>query len=336
MVQMAQPSQPEIAPDLGEIRSSAESSPSSQTPRDGTPVGTAVSARRISGRAGWWKPPCPDLERAPVANIGPGLLDSRQAPSPGGPRSAPPAIISGVSPSGDNWPGKAGEGSVVGGDEDWEGAERGHRGGEAAAIELVHSLLSRTPVIRPRDVQAGMGSRWWLGHLVNLGELVKVGAGLFSLPGRRPCPSELALAPRAILGLTSALWAHRLLADEPVPVHLVLQRGSRVPRQRDVPLCISWARDVGEAWLVHRGPGTLAVHRIERALVDCLRYRCGLEAGRVEALTHRALTTGTVSPGQLHDAAAAVALGGDRLRFLESMLARWRRSAARGRPRRRP
>jgi len=220
---------------------------------------------------------------------------------------------------------------VVGWDEDRISGDRRIRGGEVAAIQLVRSLLAQRPVIRPRDVQAAMGSRWWLAHLVRLGELVEVGDGLFSLPGRVPCPSELALAaaPRALLGLTSALWAHRLLADEPVPVHLVLPRGTRVPRQRGTRFCVSWARDVGEAWMACRTYGSLAAHRPERALVDCLRYRCGPPDDRVEVLTHRALTAEATSPGQLLDAAAAVALSGDRLRFVESIIARWRGTTTR-------
>jgi hypothetical protein len=217
-------------------------------------------------------------------------------------------------------------------DEDWNSGGRRHRGGEVAAIKLVRSLLSHRPVIRPRDVQGEMGSRWWMAHLVKIGELVKVGDGLYSLPGRLPCPSELALAiaPQALLGLTSALWANQLLVDEPVPVHLVLPRGVQAPRSRGVPLCISWARDAGNGWNAPGGPRPLLAHLPCRALIDCLRYPCGLPADRVEQLAHRALTFEVTTPGQLLDAAATVGLGGEKLRFVEAVIARWRRRSPKG------
>jgi hypothetical protein len=215
-------------------------------------------------------------------------------------------------------------------EEDWQSGDRRPRGGEAAAIELARSLLSRRPVIRPRDFQAEMGSRWWLGHLVKLGELVEVGDGLFSLPGRCLCPSVLALAaaPQGLLGLSSALWANRLLEDEPVPVHVVLPHGVRAPRSRGVPLCISWSRETGEALSARRSFGELLTHRADRALVDCLRYPCGPPRDRVEELAHEALTSRKTTPGQLLDAADTVGLGGDRLRFLEALIARWRHRLA--------
>jgi hypothetical protein len=211
--------------------------------------------------------------------------------------------------------------------DDWNYEQRKHRGGEVAAIKLVRSLLSRQLVIRPRDVQGVMGSRWWLPHLVEIGELVKVGDALYSLPGRLPCPSELALAtaPRALLGLTSALWANRLLADEPLPVHLVLPRGVQAPRHRGVALCISWARDAGHGHLVRRGTGYLMAHPPCRALIDCLRYPCGLPEDRVEELAIGAIDTGATTPWHLQNAAAAVGLAGSRLRFVEELIARGRR-----------
>ncbi|MHB8879765.1 MAG: hypothetical protein ACYC8T_39255, partial [Myxococcaceae bacterium] len=157
-----------------------------------------------------------------------------------------------------------------------------------------------------------------------LGELDEMAEGLFSLPGEHLCASQLALAisRSGRLGLGSALWAEGLLAEEPIPVHLVVPHGTRAPRSRGLPLCVSWARELGEGCCSMGRPRGLVAHHPARALVDCLRYPCGLPRAQVEAIARQAISSSKTSPGKLLDAALEVKLGGEPLRFLESVIAR--------------
>ena len=63
LVQVALPSEPAQASHLGAIRGFASRLPAPPTSDHGSDLGS-VATSRISGRAGWWKSPCPDLERA--------------------------------------------------------------------------------------------------------------------------------------------------------------------------------------------------------------------------------------------------------------------------------
>src|SRR5262249_8575493 len=62
LVQMAVPSQPAQASQLGKVYGSppTEASP---PPTDHDPDLGCVTTSHINGRAGWWKSPCPDLVR---------------------------------------------------------------------------------------------------------------------------------------------------------------------------------------------------------------------------------------------------------------------------------
>jgi hypothetical protein len=72
LVQVALPPEPTQASHLGAVRGSASRLPAPSTPAHRSDLGR-VATSRISGGAGWWKSPCPDLERARDC---PGLLDS--------------------------------------------------------------------------------------------------------------------------------------------------------------------------------------------------------------------------------------------------------------------
>lgn len=175
-----------------------------------------------------------------------------------------------------------------------------------------------------------MNSRWWLQHLVKLGELEEAVPGVFTLPGRRAGPSQIALAlvSHSILGLASALWAHGLLADEPVPVHLVIPHGGHASRQRKVPVRLWRSREFCEGKICGGYRQDLVALPIERTLVDCLRYRCGIPLERIEAVTLETLATQRTTVGGLIDAADSVALRGQRRQFIEAVIERWRRAAA--------
>src|SRR4029450_12319692 len=70
--QMAVPSQPAHALDVGEVWRRAPAVPSPPPTDDGPHLGR-LATRHINGRAGWWKSPCPDLARGRGGKP-PGLL----------------------------------------------------------------------------------------------------------------------------------------------------------------------------------------------------------------------------------------------------------------------
>src|SRR5262249_37635881 len=65
LVQVASPSEPACATDLGAVRGPAARVPSPPASAVRAHLGSA-DVSRIAGRAGWWKSPCPDLVRAPA------------------------------------------------------------------------------------------------------------------------------------------------------------------------------------------------------------------------------------------------------------------------------
>ena len=72
VVQMAVPSQPAHALDVGEVWRRAPAVPSPPPTDDGPHLGRLATSH-INGRAGWWKSPCPDLARGRGGKP-PGLL----------------------------------------------------------------------------------------------------------------------------------------------------------------------------------------------------------------------------------------------------------------------
>lgn len=74
LVQVVVSSQPAPACHLGTVRGSSRSTSTPASPDHGPNLGPVTTSRLHRG-AGWWKSPCPDLERARVGNC-PGLLDS--------------------------------------------------------------------------------------------------------------------------------------------------------------------------------------------------------------------------------------------------------------------
>src|SRR2546422_244656 len=94
LVQMAVPSQPAHALDVGEVWRLAPAVPSPPPTDYGPHLGRGATSH-INGRAGWWKSPCPDLARGRGGKP-PGLLYNGRIGNSNGllappPRPHPPA-----------------------------------------------------------------------------------------------------------------------------------------------------------------------------------------------------------------------------------------------------
>ena len=84
LARVASPSKQPIASHVGEIRGAPGALPSAHTSDSRADLGS-VATSRISGGAGWWKSPSPDLERA-LGERSPGA--TRQLTHPQGVRTA--------------------------------------------------------------------------------------------------------------------------------------------------------------------------------------------------------------------------------------------------------
>ncbi len=83
LVQVASPSEPATAPHLGDVRQAVAALSSPTSPYHDPNLGD-VATSQLSGRAGWWKSPCPDLARAPGAEAS-GATRQRRASARGWP-----------------------------------------------------------------------------------------------------------------------------------------------------------------------------------------------------------------------------------------------------------
>lgn len=212
-------------------------------------------------------------------------------------------------------------------------AERGLRGGHPEAVRLSKELSESQVIIRPRDFQKRMGSHWWIGMLVRWKELIEAAPGLYVRPERPALASWLALARirNSALGLTSALWARGLIETEPSPVHLLVPRGTRPPREKRPALCLSYTPDCGQVSGTYidafmNFPLAQACS-VARALVDCLRYRCGPGEDRVLELVRLALSTERVRPSELHAALEETRATRRQRQLIFDAISSWRRES---------
>lgn len=160
-----------------------------------------------------------------------------------------------------------------------------NRGGFHAAFTCVEEALRKSGVVRPRDFQAQMNSHSWpKDDRLNLTE---VAPGVWIPHGRTICATALAqtLVPLAVLGLESALWAHRLLRSEPSPVQLILPRGARASLKPAPPMEFHWSATPPDQLRSLRLDGVpTRAHTVERALVDIVRLHLPERWPRLEDL----------------------------------------------------
>lgn len=160
-----------------------------------------------------------------------------------------------------------------------------NRGGIHAALRCTEEALRRRGVVRPRDFQAEMNSHSWPEDTRLF--LKEVSPGLWAPSGRAICATALAQArvPLAVLGLESALWAHRLLRAEPSPVQLVLPRGARASRKLRPPMEFHWGTTPPDQLRALRLDGVpVRAHTVARALVDLVRLQLPERWPRLEDL----------------------------------------------------
>lgn len=111
--------------------------------------------------------------------------------------------------------------------------------------------------------------------------IVQVARGIYALsrlkPDTRPELIEVAIRePRAVVGLLSALEMHAILSNETHRLQLVIPRGKRPPKLTSAPCqCFVVDAQASKKGTERRRVGAVhvSIQTVEKALVDCFRFR---------------------------------------------------------------
>ena len=136
-------------------------------------------------------------------------------------------------------------------------------------------------VLRGRELARQGISRQRVQRLMERGELVRIGRGLYSLPDA-PMTENHTLAqvcarvPQGVICLVSALQFHQLTTQNPWQVWLLIERQARAPHLDYPPLRV--LRAGGEAFTAgieaHVIEGVpVRVTCVAKTVVDCFKYR---------------------------------------------------------------
>jgi predicted transcriptional regulator of viral defense system len=164
-----------------------------------------------------------------------------------------------------------------------------------------------TQPMRLRDLEAQGMSRMKVRRMLQRGDLVALGRGLYAAEGFNPSPHHgfavvAARVPHAVICLTSALAFHGLTTAQPADVWIAVQPGSwrpklDWPRLRVVQFGGSRFHDGIELHVVEGI--NVKVYGVAKTVVDCFRFRSkiGLDVA-LEAM-REALRSRRVSPSEL-------------------------------------
>ncbi len=172
--------------------------------------------------------------------------------------------------------------------------------------ERALDLTRARGIARARDFEAAGIPQVYLTRLVDSGELVRLGRGLYQTPDRvgEDAEHDLAeaarLVPRGVVSLISALRHHGLTSQLPHAVWMTIPHGNRTPGAASVKLEV--VRAAGEALTagVERVPiegVPVPIYGVAKTVADCFKHRrhvgedVAIEALR-DALRQRKATAG--------------------------------------------
>lgn len=150
-----------------------------------------------------------------------------------------------------------------------------------SVLEKVRQVLVEKPIARSREIEAAGVTRSQISRLVTRGELVRVGRGLYTLPGFSP-GENVALAevakrvPQAVFCLLTALRFHELTTQSPFQVWIAIGNKDRPPRLRYPPLRVvrfsPQSLEVGIE--VHHAESVrVRVTSPAKTVADCFKFR---------------------------------------------------------------
>ena len=160
-------------------------------------------------------------------------------------------------------------------------------------ITRLLDLAQRQEIIRPRDLDRRGIPRMVLKRLVDRGDIVRRGRGIYARADLEPSThANLAdvakRLPKAVICLLSALRFHELTTQNPFEIWVMIDRTSRTPVIDYPPIRL--VRASGQA--IRAGIEHHTIHGVEvrvtnpaKTVADCFRYRnkIGIDVA-VEAL----------------------------------------------------
>jgi predicted transcriptional regulator of viral defense system len=148
-------------------------------------------------------------------------------------------------------------------------------------MDRILRIARESGIIRPRDLDAQRLPRESLRRLLRSGLLVRVGRGLYVLPGAEVTQNHsLAQAakrvPAGVICLLSSLRFHELTTQAPFEVWIAIDVKARLPRVDTPPLRV--VRFSGKALQSgveeHRIEGTpVRIYCPAKTVADCFKYR---------------------------------------------------------------
>ena len=147
--------------------------------------------------------------------------------------------------------------------------------------EKVLALARKRGILRTRDLVAKGIPRVTLSRLEQVGRLVRIGRGLYSLPDtdfseHHALAAASRRVPQGVVSLLSALQFHGMTTQQPFEVWMAIDRKARRPAADYPPLRI--VRFAGAALTdgvqTHKIEGVpVRVTDPARTVADCFRYR---------------------------------------------------------------
>jgi predicted transcriptional regulator of viral defense system len=145
----------------------------------------------------------------------------------------------------------------------------------------VLALTRKLGVLRPRDLKSSRIPRTHLKQLVERGDLLKTGRGLY-IPADTPMTENHSLAeaakrsPKGVICLVSALRFHDLTTENPTEVWIAIPRGTRPPKSTTPALRVVTLSGEMMTAGIHRHViqgVSVPVYGVAKTVADCFRFR---------------------------------------------------------------
>lgn len=152
---------------------------------------------------------------------------------------------------------------------------------QVTSKEKLLAYAREKKILRPSDLAKVKGASVLFSRLVENGELIKIGRGLYSLPDsnfneQQSLLETATLIPKGVICLLSALRFHDLTTQNPFEVWLAIEGKDWSPNIEYPPLRV--LRFSGQAFSAgvetHNLEGIpLKVYSPAKTVVDCFKYR---------------------------------------------------------------
>lgn len=151
---------------------------------------------------------------------------------------------------------------------------------QESSHKILQLLRTRT-ILRPADLDGLDIPRVTLQRLYRRGLVEKVAHGLYRLPGatvseHHSLAEAARMVPKGVICLLSALRFHGLTTQAPHEVWMAIDRKSRLPVIKDLPL--RFVRFSGESLIegieTHTIDGIpVKIYTLAKTVADCFKYR---------------------------------------------------------------